>query len=91
MSTNRNGIRRLPTRPPLQPQSSAGELFTKPAEKTPDWWMETQYQRRLLASERKSNGVIHSLLAKQVALLERQVADLRSAAIANTAAGLRPR
>jgi len=82
------GIRRLPSTPaPLQPQSSAGEASpVPPAEKSPDWWQETQYQRRLLASERKSHGVIYALLTKQITLLEQQVSDLRTAAIAATAA-----
>jgi len=88
------GIRRLPSNrsnpAPLQPQSSLAEASpVSPAEKAPDWWQEVQYQRRTLASERKTHGVIYSLLTKQITLLEQQVSDLRTAAISNLAAGMR--
>lgn len=91
------GIRRLPSKlAPLTPQSSAGEPFTSttPAPATtmpapsPDWFQEVRYLRRTLNSERRSHSVIHNLLTKQVTFLEKQVADLRAGAIANTAANL---
>ena len=103
MSTNKVGIRRLPTRPPLQPQSSAGEPFTatQPPTNDPDvrhdkyeasWW------KRLLTSERRNNQIVQKILAatntqleSQISDLRQQVADLRSAAIASTSANFNVR
>lgn len=98
MSATKNGVRRLPVRP-LTPQSSAGEEFTAtaPAEsKQTQLETDLKFLRYKFDSEKKSLVHLQHILMKangaqekHILDLQAQVADLRSAAISNLAAGMR--
>jgi hypothetical protein len=86
------GIRRLPTRPPLQPQFSAGEgspiVRSAIRENGPDLALENQELRRIMTGERRRHAKAETALTDHIDSLKANVADLRELLISRTARDL---